>query len=419
MRRAPDLRWTRWTVLAPTLLAAALAPVYLVWAPASQDLAAATFRADLFARHGFAIWNNALVLRPLPALLQRPLPAARGAARRPRLTGALAVVAAAALFAILARRRFGDRGAGPVAVVRAPASRLAADRPDAVPARACRSGSARCSRSTGPPDGGDRAGGAHRPREPGRGAVRRPRRAARCARRRARARGSGAGARGGDPDRRPQSRLPDRGLRARSCSRPSSRSRCLRGGRIWLVPSEYRALRIGARALRAAGPRSCSWSTTRWAATSPGSGRCSRAPCSRWRSGPAAVWLVLAVSIPLALLAAGGAGPRRRARPPAIRLDRASPSTPRCSPSSTGSTPATVDPDPGPADQEPLGGGLRGPRAPDRARLAAPARVRGLRSVHRRGPRPPSLPRVARRPRGRLRRGRRRPLDYLPRTRWR
>ncbi len=46
-------------MLAPTLLAAALAAVYLVWAPASQDLAAATFRADLFADHGFAIWNNA------------------------------------------------------------------------------------------------------------------------------------------------------------------------------------------------------------------------------------------------------------------------------------------------------------------------------------------------------------------------
>ncbi len=80
----------------------------MIWSPASQDLAAATFRADLFADHGFVIWNNdwysghyvlsySVLYPPLGALLE------------PRLVGALAVVAAAALFALLARRRFGAR----------------------------------------------------------------------------------------------------------------------------------------------------------------------------------------------------------------------------------------------------------------------------------------------------------------------
>ncbi len=97
----------RWTVLAPTLLAAALAAAYLIWAPSSQDLAAATFRADVFADHGFAIWNNAWYEGHYLlsySVLYPPL----GAALGPRLTGALAVVAAAALFALLARRRFGE-----------------------------------------------------------------------------------------------------------------------------------------------------------------------------------------------------------------------------------------------------------------------------------------------------------------------
>jgi hypothetical protein len=96
----------RWTVLASTLLAAALAVAYLVWAPSSQDLAAATFRADLFSDHGFVVWNNAWYSGHYLlsySVLYPPL----GAWLGPRLTAALAVVAAAALFAVLARRRFG------------------------------------------------------------------------------------------------------------------------------------------------------------------------------------------------------------------------------------------------------------------------------------------------------------------------
>ena len=103
---------TRPTVLASTLLAAAIAIVYLIWAPSSQDLAAATFRADLFSDHGFAIWNNAWYSGHYLlsySVLYPPL----GAWLGPRLVAALAAVAAAALFALLARRRFGDQALVP------------------------------------------------------------------------------------------------------------------------------------------------------------------------------------------------------------------------------------------------------------------------------------------------------------------
>lgn len=97
---------SRTTLLAPTLVALAGAVIYLIWTPQSQDLAAAAFRADVFADHGFALWNNdwysghyllsySVLYPPLGALLGPPL------------TAALAAVASAALFALLARRHFG------------------------------------------------------------------------------------------------------------------------------------------------------------------------------------------------------------------------------------------------------------------------------------------------------------------------
>lgn len=90
------------------LVAAVLAAVYLIWSPYSPDLAAQTFRADIFSAHGYLLWNNdwyaghyllgySLTYPPLGALLG------------PRLLGALAAVAAAGLFGALARHRFGDR----------------------------------------------------------------------------------------------------------------------------------------------------------------------------------------------------------------------------------------------------------------------------------------------------------------------
>jgi len=88
--------------------AAILAIVYLIVQPSSVDLAAQAFRADLFDSNGFLIWNNywyaghyllsySVLFPPLGALLW------------PRLVGALAVVAAAALFTAIAYRRYRDR----------------------------------------------------------------------------------------------------------------------------------------------------------------------------------------------------------------------------------------------------------------------------------------------------------------------
>jgi hypothetical protein len=95
-------------VVASTVLAAVLAAVYLVWAPPSQDLAAATFRADLFAEHGFAFWNDHWYSGHYLFAYSVLYPAL-GALLGERVVAALAVVAAATLFAALAERRFGDR----------------------------------------------------------------------------------------------------------------------------------------------------------------------------------------------------------------------------------------------------------------------------------------------------------------------
>jgi len=96
-------------VLASSLLAAALAIAYLAWpSPPGQDLAAAQFRADLFAREGFELcsdaWYSGFDLLSYSVLFP-PL----GSLLGPRLAAAIAVVAAAALFALLAERRYGRR----------------------------------------------------------------------------------------------------------------------------------------------------------------------------------------------------------------------------------------------------------------------------------------------------------------------
>lgn len=99
---------SRRIVPAATLLAAVLAAAYLAWAPPSQDLAAATYRAELFSRDGLLIWSNDWYSGHYLlsySVLFGPLGSWLGV----RVLGALAAVAAAGLFARLAERRFGDR----------------------------------------------------------------------------------------------------------------------------------------------------------------------------------------------------------------------------------------------------------------------------------------------------------------------
>ncbi|HMJ95776.1 MAG TPA: hypothetical protein VK486_07980, partial [Thermoleophilaceae bacterium] len=54
-------RWLRqidpWKA-APIVAALIFTTVYLIWQPRTVDLAAPTFRADLFGKEGFTIWNG-------------------------------------------------------------------------------------------------------------------------------------------------------------------------------------------------------------------------------------------------------------------------------------------------------------------------------------------------------------------------
>jgi len=91
-------------ILIPCLVAALGAAAYLLLAPPSADLAAQEYRAEL----GLVLWNNGWFAghhTPGYSVLFPPLGGALGV----RLTGALAAVAAAALFAELAHRHW-DRG---------------------------------------------------------------------------------------------------------------------------------------------------------------------------------------------------------------------------------------------------------------------------------------------------------------------
>jgi hypothetical protein len=93
---------------APTLAALIAAAAYLLWTPATADMAAHTYRAWLFGSEGLTVWNAQWygghhVLGY--SLLFAPLTVWPG----PEWVGAAAVVAAVGLFAPLARRSAPDR----------------------------------------------------------------------------------------------------------------------------------------------------------------------------------------------------------------------------------------------------------------------------------------------------------------------
>jgi hypothetical protein len=94
-----------WTV-APSAIALAFGVLYLVLEPRPGDLAVHVFRADLFAREGFTIWNGHWYgghHTPAYSVLSGPLSWLLG----PRIVLVLSCVACAALFEQLARSHFG------------------------------------------------------------------------------------------------------------------------------------------------------------------------------------------------------------------------------------------------------------------------------------------------------------------------
>jgi hypothetical protein len=94
-----------WTV-APSAVALAFGVLYLVFEPRPGDLAVHVFRAELFGREGFTIWNGHWYgghHTPAYSVLSGPLSWLLG----PRLVLVLSCVACAALFEQLVRGHFG------------------------------------------------------------------------------------------------------------------------------------------------------------------------------------------------------------------------------------------------------------------------------------------------------------------------
>jgi hypothetical protein len=91
---------------------------YLIWMPPAADLAAATYRSDLFARVGFTLRDNGWYAVHGHYLLGYSLLSpALGALIGVRVSLALSALAASVLFALIAERAFGLAAARAAAVV--------------------------------------------------------------------------------------------------------------------------------------------------------------------------------------------------------------------------------------------------------------------------------------------------------------
>ena len=104
--RMPQLRGLSW--LPAVGLSVAFTTAVLLWDPHVRDLAAQTFRTELFERGGFSIWNGSWYgghYTLTYSVLGPPAAALIG----PRLVGALSVVFSAYLFDRLVREHWGEQ----------------------------------------------------------------------------------------------------------------------------------------------------------------------------------------------------------------------------------------------------------------------------------------------------------------------
>jgi hypothetical protein len=98
----------RFSWLPAVALSVAFTTVVLLWDPHVRDLAAQTFRTELFQHGGFAIWNGSWYGGHYTLTYSVLLPPA-AAVIGPRVVGALSVVLSAYLFDRLVREHWGER----------------------------------------------------------------------------------------------------------------------------------------------------------------------------------------------------------------------------------------------------------------------------------------------------------------------